>query len=383
MSEVNKSKKKKSIPILFITRTFPPVSGGMEMLSYNLTSTLSKLTSTTIIKNPYGKKALPFFIPWAFFKAIIILLFKEIKVVHLSDGVLAPIGYALKILFPKIKFAITIHGLDLTYVETFPAYYYTNIIFIKKLDLIIAVSSETKIKCLEHGIEEKKIKVILNGTHLNQYYDPKLKNGDNKKWNKILSGLSSKTVSYSQKFKILYLGRLAIHKGVPWFVKNIMPELPADFILLIAGMGPEFNKIKKIIQNSQLENKVFLLGAVSEEIKKYLLNASDILVMPNVKVPGSREGFGITAIEAGSCELVPVVSKIQGLKDAIKHKENGLHIKPQSKTEFLETIKFLKDNPEYRMKLARKSRQYIKENYDWPIIGKKYLEEFEKLSNEQ
>lgn len=371
-------------PILFITRTYPPVLGGLEMLSYNLTTTISKYTRALIIKNPYGKYALIFFIPWAFIKAILILLFKDVKVIHLSDGVLAPVGYALRLLFPRVKLAITIHGLDLTYVENLPIYYYTNIIFIRKIDAVIAVSEETKKKCIEYGVKEDKIKVILNGTHADLFFDEKIRtdNRSNKLWEQILPAEIVKNDSFSHKFVILYLGRLAVHKGVPWFVKNVMPFLPPKAILLIAGMGSDFEKIKNTIAQNKLGKQVYLLGAVSDEVKNFLLNASDILVMPNIVVPGNREGFGITAIESGSCELVPVVSGIQGLKDAIKDRESGLHLPTQAKQKWVETIKFLMDNPEERIKLGKKARKYVKENFDWSVIGRKYLEEFRKLESE-
>lgn len=369
-------------PILFITRTYPPVFGGLEILSYNLTVTISKFVPAYIIKNPYGKKALPLFIPWAFIKAILILLFKDVKVIHLSDGVLAPIGYALKLLFPRIKLAITIHGLDLTYVEKLPIYYYTNIVFIRKMDRIMAVSEETKKKCVEYGIEEQKIEVILNGTHIDEYYDKKIKGNDklaSKRWKRILPAEIVEKEDFKNKFKILYLGRLAAHKGVPWFVGNVMPKLSKHSILLVAGMGSEYENVKKMIAKNKLEGRVFPLGAVSEATKKFLLNLSDILIMPNIEIAGNREGFGIAAIEAGSCELVPVVSDLQGLKDAVKNEENGLRVPLKSKDKFVEKIKYLIDNPDYRITLGKKARKYVKENFDWNVIGKKYLEEFRKL----
>jgi len=368
-------------PILFITRTYPPIIGGLEMLSYNLTTTVSKKNPSIIIKNLYGKKTLPFFIPWALLKAILILFFKkEIRVVHLSDGVLAPIGYVLKVLFPRVRTAITIHGLDLTYVENFSFYYYTNIIFIRKMDRVIAVSEETRKKCLEYGIDEQRSVVILNGTHSDQYFDKSIrKNRSETDWRKKLPAEVAKNNSFKNKFIILYLGRLAVHKGVPWFVKNVMPSLPEKAVLMIAGMGSEFEKIKHIVEEKRLEERVFLLGSVNEEAKKFLLNSSDMLIMPNIVIPGNREGFGITAIEAGSCELVPVVADIQGLKDAVKNEENGLRVPTINQKEFVKTIKRLIEHPEYKLELGRKARKYVKENFDWSVIGRKYLEEFAKL----
>ena len=365
-------------PILFITRTYPPVIGGMETLSYHLTNTVSRLTQTYLIKNPYGKKALPFFAVYALFKAIVILLFKEVQVVHLSDGVLAPVGIILSWIFPKIRVVSNIHGLDVAYVEQLPIYQYTNMWAIKRLDRIIAVSQEVKETCLRYNIPEEIITVIPNGTEADAFYDVKIKKDKANGWHKFFPSIAKK-ITEEESFVILSLGRIVKRKGLVWFINNVMPELPKKVLLLVASSGPDLERAQKAVRQNKFENRVVFLGFISEEEKKFLLNAADILVMPNIKVKGDREGFGITVIEAGSCELVPVVSDLEGLKDAISDKENGLRIPAKDKKKFVETIKFLMDNPGYRIGLGKKARRYVKENFDWSVIGERYLEEFKKL----
>ena len=368
--------KKLAHPILFITRTYPPVIGGMETLSYNLTDTVSRLTSTYLIRNPYGKKALPLFVVWAFVKAIIILLFRDVKIVHLSDGVLAPIGIILRFLFPRIKVVSNIHGLDVAYVEQLPLYRYTNMWAIKRLDRIIAVSNEVRETCLKYGITTRIITVIPNGTNASEFYDIGIKQGKDALWQRLFPVIAEKIKG---NFIILSLGRIVKRKGLAWFIQNVMPKLPKLAVLVIASSGPDEQRAKKAVIEARLHGRVFFLGIVSEEKKRFLLNACDILVMPNIKVKGDREGFGITAIEAGSCELVPVVSDLEGLKDAVKDRENGLKLSSKDRKKYTETIKYLINNPDYRIALGKKARQYVKKNFDWSVIGKKYLEEFRKL----
>lgn len=345
----------------------------MEILSYNLTKTVSGFTSSYVIKNSYGKKGIPLFVVWAFIKAIVILLFKDVKIIHLSDGVLAPVGIILRYLFPRIKVVSNIHGLDVAYVEQLPIYQYTNMWAIKRLDRIIAVSHEVKDTCLKYRIPEEIITVIPNGTNSGEFYDQELRGQKIKPWKKYFPRISEKI---EDKFVILSLGRIVRRKGLAWFVKNVMAELPSSAILLIASSGPDLDRVKEIVRENKLEDKVFFLGLITDEEKRFLFNVSDILVMPNIKVKGDREGFGITVIEAGSCELVPVVSDLEGLKDAVEHEQNGLRLPSKNKAAYINTIKHLIDNPEYRISLGKKARKYVKENFDWPVIGRKYLEEF-------
>lgn len=363
-------------PILFITRTYPPIIGGMETLSYNLINSVSRLAPVYTIKNYYGKKGLPFFVVFAFIKAIIILLFRDVKIVHLSDGVLAPVGVILRFLFPRVKVTANIHGLDVAYVEQLPFYHYTNMWAIRRLDKIIAVSNEVRETCLKYGIPVEIITVIPNGTNTNEFYDTGIKKRGNELWQKYFPVIAEKI---KDNFIILSLGRIVKRKGLAWFIKNVMPKLPKLAVLVIAGSGPDEQRVKKAVIDGRLHGRVFFLGFVSEEEKKFLLNVCNILVMPNIKVKGDREGFGITAIEAGSCELVPIVSDLEGLKDAVKDQNNGLRLPSKDEKKYIETIKYLMDNPDYRIKLGQKARRYVKNNFDWGVIGRRYLEEFKKL----
>jgi len=371
-----KKPKKLKYPILFITRTYPPVIGGMETLSYNLTKTISAITKSYIIKNPYGKKAIPFFVFWAFLKAIIVLLFTDVKIVHLSDGVLAPVGIILSWIFPRIKVVSNIHGLDVAYVEQLPIYRFTNMWAIKKLDKIFAVSQEVVDTCAKYAIPLDNVTVISNGTNADEFYDPEIKSKKEVFWQDIFPDLAKKVQG---KFILLSLGRIVKRKGLVWFVDNVMEKLPNKIVLVVGSSGPDLDRLKKTVMEKKLEDRVFFLGFVSDEEKKFLFNVCDLFIMPNIKVKGDREGFGISVIEAASCELVPLVSDLEGLKDAVKNGENGLRIPPKDKQKYIETIKLLMEDSAYRLELGKKSRRYVRENFDWSVIGKKYIEEFRKI----
>ena len=86
---------------------------------------------------------------------------------------------------------------------------------------------------------------------------------------------------------------------------------------------PERGTIQKIVDRCNLQGRVLLLGEVSDEDRKLIYNASDIFIMPNITVPGDVEGFGIVALEAGSCGLPVVASNIQGLRDAVINGKTG------------------------------------------------------------
>ena len=59
--------------ILFISRAFPPVIGGIEKQNYDVSKWLSQHNEVTIIANTKGKTVLPFFMPYAFAKSLLLL----------------------------------------------------------------------------------------------------------------------------------------------------------------------------------------------------------------------------------------------------------------------------------------------------------------------
>ena len=98
--------------LLFISRAFPPVVGGIEKQNFELASSLGKLVDLDLVANRRGKKFLPLFLPYAAFCG----LWKARKAdyVLLGDAVLSPVGLFLSILLNKRVYCI-VHGLDITF----------------------------------------------------------------------------------------------------------------------------------------------------------------------------------------------------------------------------------------------------------------------------
>ena len=353
---------------LFITRKFPPTKGGMEKVAYELYIHLSKITEVELIKWGGANKWLFFILPYFLFKSIWILLTKKIDIVYLQDGLLAPLGLVLKIFRKPV--AITIHGLDITYKNRFYQFLIPNCL--KKLDKIICISNSTKQECLKRGIPEGKVTVIPDGISDEFYiaWDKKtIRNQLERRFN----------ISLEDKKIILSVGRLVERKGFHWFVTEVIPKLiqqRKDFIYIIGGEGFFRKKIEVLIQN-KLQDFVKILGQVENEDLKMLYNAADTFVMPNIRVKGDMEGFGIVALEAASCGLPVIASNLEGIKDAVKNNQNGFLVEPYDSEGFIKTICQLLENDEIRESVGKKAREFTLENYSWDKVTQQYLNEFE------
>ncbi len=361
----------RKINILFITRNFPPQVGGLENFSFNLFHSLSKMHKLSLIKWSGSRKFLPAVFIYFLIKSYLILLLKKIDLVYLTDGVLSLLIPFLKIF--KKPVAITIHGLDIT----FNNYFYQLLIprFLNKADKIICVSKATKKECLKRGVFPQKIEVIPNGINDEFFL---------KEDKKILKERFEKRFNIKIKNKkiILSVGRLIERKGIHWFIKEVLPLILknySNFVYLVLGEGKLRRKIEEIIEEKDLKEYVVLLGRIKKEDLKLIYNIADVFVMPNIKVKGDLEGFGIVLLEAASCNLSIVASDIEGIKDALLEGRLGKLVKCYDSKAFSdEVLKILKGESFTGEDL----RRLVKENFSWQEISKRYSEVFYYLINE-
>jgi len=347
-----------NLKALFITRNYPPKIGGLETYSYNLIREFEAHHHADKIVLAKSNIHLVWFLPYCVLKALFIVRIHSIQLIHLCDGLLAPIGILLKLL-RGARVSISIHGLDITYRNPF----YQLIIprCVARLDKVICVSSSTRDECVGRGIAKNKCAVIPNGIRPNESYLTQPRQDLRRGLGEVLG------VSLDDKVILLTIGRLVERKGVAWFVENVMPRLPPFYCYLIAGDGPQYRHVREVSVKRNVEERVVLFGRVTDKEKRRLFNASDILLMPNITVPHDVEGFGIVAIEGGSCGLPVIASNLQGIKDAVIDRKTGYLVNERDVDGFIERIE--------KMKLDREEvRALVNGTFDWTRIYKRYYE---------
>ena len=347
--------------ILFISRAYPPVQGGIENQNYALSVWLKRLASVTTIANRHGKKMLPLFLPYAAIRALCTAY--RYDVILLGDGVLAIAGFLIKLFYPKKPVVAVIHGLDILYANSlYQAFWVKR--FLPSLDMLIAVSEETRAAALAKRIPENKVMVIRNGVET-EAFQGEYGRAD-------LETLLGENLSGKQV--LLTTGRLAKRKGAAWFIQEVLPKLPRSVIYVLAGAGPEKANIEAVIRKTGMEDQVRILGRVTDTERNLLLNTADIFIQPNIRVPGDMEGFGIAVIEATACRRPVIASNLEGLKDAICHNESGILVEPENAEAFENAILSLIENTDERHALGERALRYTEAHYHWNIIARLYIE---------
>ncbi len=336
--------------------------GGMEKLSYALAKEFQRNTDTTLITWGKSQKYLPFVIPYFLVKAIYLIPTKKIDHLHIGDGLLAPLGLLLKIIF-GLKTTITIAGLDITF--NFPGYQLVVPWCVSKMDKAFCISSATLEECAKRGIPKEKLVVIPCGVYPEDWKVTTTRKDLEKIVGQNLDGTKV----------LITVGRLVKRKGVYWFIENVMPQLNEKYIYLVIGDGPEKERILELIQTKNLQKRVQLLGKISDKQLKIIYNTADLFVMPNIKVDNNIEGFGIVAIEASSTGLPIVASDMEGISSAVVNGKTGFLVKSMDKNEYIKALDVL--NKFDRISVS----EITKRNYSWDSIGKLYIKSINSMNS--
>ena len=114
----------------------------------------------------------------------------------------------------------------------------------------------------------------------------------------------------------LYIGRLGPHKGTKTLLKAFTRVSEKQVTLLIAGRG---ELERDIIRSAQKDKRIKYLGFITEERKKEVLLASDILIFPSE----CFEVSPVTLVEAYSYGLPVIATDLGSIKEHIDPGRTG------------------------------------------------------------
>jgi glycosyltransferase involved in cell wall biosynthesis len=184
---------------------------------------------------------------------------------------------------------------------------------------------------------------------------------------------SPQPARFRQKYNIrepfaVYVGRVDKNKGCPElfeFFQGYLRDPSGKLSLVLIG-----NSILTVPDHPRIRH----LGFVDDTDKFDAMAAADLLIMPSY-----FESLSMVALEAWAMGR-PVLSngKCDVLKGQSIRSNAGLYYETYS--EFLETLRALEHNRWLSATLGRNGRQFFREHYDWPVIERKYLDMFERLS---
>ncbi|MDO8514325.1 MAG: glycosyltransferase family 4 protein [bacterium] len=247
-------------------------------------------------------------------------------------------GWLLKVIwFPKIKLIFHEHGsiaIDGIFYRIFLRLSRKSVI------LYIAVSQAMKRALVTLHIPEEKITVLYN------FVDTKKFSRDNITWN--IAEERKKLGIPADAFVVGFAGRLIELKGWREFIEaaRIIGMQDKSVRFVMAGDGPDREKMLRKIAQYGILNRVAYLGYVSDMWKFYSI--LDCFVASS-----STESFGIAILEARSMAVPVIASNVPGLEELVTDQENGLLFEAGNSEELSNKIGLLKEDSESSGKMVR------------------------------
>lgn len=184
-----------------------------------------------------------------------------------------------------------------------------------RIDCMAGCSEATTgfLKRRVRGVAPEKMITIPNSINVVRYSAP----------NSEAQTVRSEWELTPDHFVFIGLGRLAAEKGFHHLIrafKTVHAKCP-NARLIIAGEGPERNRLLQLIQTLELQSAVFPVG-FRRDVSR-LLHAADCFVLSSLK-----ETFGLVVLEAIAAKCPVIATDCGGVKEIISSSDYGILIPP-------------------------------------------------------
>lgn len=384
--------------ILFVTHKFPPSVGGMEMQCFELYNGIKADNEIVLMKMPEKANRIWWLLTLG--RRVRKALKKDPSITHVYfNDALCGMGAAAVRKCSMAKTAVTVHGLDAVFPNAwFQKRFAWNLT--NNIDAAIAVSEATAGEIRKRGIPAEKVFTVANGVDLSLAdipADPA-----------VVASLEQKLgFSFRDKKVLVSIGRSVRRKGFSWFINNVVPKLDKDIVYVIIGprqedihrinfylsllpkswayqislmgVGVDAVDIDKALVRDEVKGKAMHLGKVSFAELVQLCKHSYAFVMPNIRIHGDAEGFGLVALEAVMNGTAAVVAGIEGITEAIKDGENGIYVESGNADAWVKTIHDLCADRPRRDALVAKGIEFTKRNFSWKKMSDNYIDIFRRI----
>lgn len=344
----------------------------MELYSRELTLAMARYAEVEVIAlpgRPDGRPPKGTSLAFFMCRAAAELTFRarHYDVVHFGDFVIFPLAVWTRLVAPRTRRLLTVHGLDLIFgrrrgwkSRIYRAYVALALPLQSAVHQFVANSSATARVAMDLGL--RNVVSIPLGVRLGTEVPAAVATG--------IAGADSQNSTDGRY--VLFVGRLVPRKGAAWFAENVLNRLPEDISFKIVGTAWDNAELHRALANPRTE----YLGPVPDDALLHLRRNAVVTVMPNrILDDAEMEGFGLVALEAAAQGSLLVASGIEGIVDAVVDGKTGFLLPEGDSDQWARKIcELLAWSPAERGAFLANAKKIIAERYSWDRVARETLE---------
>ena len=165
---------------------------------------------------------------------------------------------------------------------------------------------------------------------------------------------------------LLYHGRVDARKGVLDLLDAVRTLVDAgrDLRLVVSGIGPDTGAVADRVVELGLSQHVEQLGYTAYEDAHEIYRRGDVFVSPTY-----AEGFSNTVLEAMASGLPVVSTDVVGVRDCVRHRDNGYLVPAKDPDVLAAGIAAVLDDAALRTAMAARALDEVRARWSWPVIA--------------
>ena len=205
----------------------------------------------------------------------------------------------------RLPYVTTLHGTDITLVGLDRSYLPITRFSIEQSDAVTAISNDLKRSTLESFSISKPVHVIHNFVNCDLYRRDER--------------VEERRLEFAEPGErlLVHLSNFRPVKRVTDVMEifdRVQKKIPSR--LMMIGDGPDRRAAERLACERGIHAKIHFLGKQDGVHEKLAL--ADVMLLPS-----EMESFGLAALEAMACEVVPVASRVGGVPEVIESGVDG------------------------------------------------------------
>jgi glycosyltransferase involved in cell wall biosynthesis len=166
---------------------------------------------------------------------------------------------------------------------------------------------------------------------------------------------------------ILAVARLVEKKGLETLIRAaaLLRLRGADFTVRIAGEGPEWGRLQRLVHELGVADRVAFLGPLMEpEVRTEYRRAAVFALPCQVLENGDRDGLPNVVVEAMAYGLPVASTTLEGVSEAVVDGECGLLVPPCDELGLADALQRLVSDDALRSRLGAQARRRVMSSFE-------------------